>query len=84
MNPYARKEWIEVMRREGWHLNTHSTICSRRLEGHRFIGRLHFVKPLRILEQERQREKMTRHAMNYGMGTELIKRIITMDKNCPK
>jgi len=57
MNPDMRKEWIRWMEKQGWHLNTHSTICSRKLEGHRFIGPLHFVKPLRIIEQERQMEK---------------------------
>lgn len=52
-----REYWINYMQKAGWTLATHSTILSRKLDRHKFIGSLHFVKPLRNIIIEKGEQK---------------------------
>ena len=47
----STKDIIKRMQAKGWHLDTHSTILSRRHEGHRTIAGLRFVKPLKQIRK---------------------------------
>ena len=47
MTPEQKAKWVQTLAREGWQLDTHSTILSRRHSAHRTIGKLRFVKPLK-------------------------------------
>lgn len=69
MTKEKREYWITYMQKAGWSLATHSTILSRKLDGHKFIGPLHFVKPLRIIQKEQRHEAMKKvYEQNYGKG----------------
>lgn len=67
--------WINKMKAKGWHLDTHSTILSRKHEAHKCIGNLRFVKPIKIIQREQVLHemidtKMRRHALSYEMGAD--------------
>lgn len=57
MSP-KQKQTHEKMVADGWHLDTHSTILSRRHSHHKRVGNLQYVKPRPVTRSGKVKQHM--------------------------